>query len=178
MKGRIHALCWLLGAVSLAASADNGQLTVVQNRGGVSALPYYQAMDLSPIGTALVRPDEAEAPEAPIHPFSEADMLPVRSALLSPGNAERQSMDAPGLRPLFLVGDDELSRTWLHQRAGSLRALGAVGLVVNVDSAEELARLRGLAPDLTLSPAYGDDLAQRLGIRHYPVLITSTGLEQ
>lgn len=162
----------------MAAFADNGQLTVVQNRGGVSASPYYQAMDLSPIGTALGRPDQAEIPEVQIHPFSEADMLPVRSALLSPGKVERQSMDATGLRPLFLVGDDELSRNWLHQRAGSLRALGAVGLVVNVESAEGLARLRGMAPDLTLSPAFGDDLAQRLGIRHYPVLITATDLEQ
>ena len=38
--------------------------------------------------------------------------------------------------------------------------------------------LRRLAPGLTLSPASGDDLAQRLGLRHYPVLITSTGVEQ
>ena len=28
-----------------------------------------------------------------------------------------------------------------------------------------------------LSPASGDDLAQRLGIQHYPVLITATGIE-
>nr|MBF3175129.1 DUF2859 domain-containing protein [Pseudomonas aeruginosa] len=30
----------------------------------------------------------------------------------------------------------------------------------------------------TLAPASGDDLAQRLGLRHYPVLITATGIEQ
>ena len=34
------------------------------------------------------------------------------------------------------------------------------------------------ADSATLSPASGDDLAQRLGLRHYPVLITSTGVEQ
>ena len=37
--------------------------------------------------------------------------------------------------------------------------------------------LRRLAPGLMLSPISGDDLAQRLGIRHYPVLITATGIE-
>lgn len=178
MKARFHALCWLLGIVSLSASADGTPLIVVQERGGVSALPYYQAMDLPPIGTPIARPEQVEVPTAPIQPLSEADMLPVRSALLSPGRVERRSMDAAGFRPLFLVGDDELSRTWLHQRAASLRTLGAVGLVVNVESAEGLADLRGLASGLTLTPVSGDDLAQRLEIRHYPVLITATGLEQ
>jgi integrating conjugative element protein (TIGR03765 family) len=38
--------------------------------------------------------------------------------------------------------------------------------------------LRRLAPGLTLAPASGDDFAQRLGLRHYPVLITATGIEQ
>ncbi|MNE90682.1 hypothetical protein D3C80_1882240 [compost metagenome] len=53
-----------------------------------------------------------------------------------------------------------------------------MGLVVNVESAAALAALRKLAPGLNLSPASGDDLAQRLGLRHYPVLIMSTGIEQ
>jgi len=105
-------------------------------------------------------------------------MLPVKSALLSPGSVERRPIQAPGLQPLFLVGDDELSRTWLRQHAASLLELNAVGLVVNFDSAEGLARLRELAPGLTLSPVSGDDLAQRLELRHYPVLITATGIEQ
>lgn len=178
MKARLHALCWLLGIMSLSASADNTPLIVVEDRGGVSTLPYYQAMDLPPIGAPLVQPEYVEVPTAPTQPISETDMLPVSSALLSPGTVERRSIMATGLRPLFLVGEDERSRNWLHQRAASLRALGAVGLVVNVDTAEGLARLRDLASGLTMSPASGDDLAQRLEIRHYPVLITATGIEQ
>jgi integrating conjugative element protein (TIGR03765 family) len=58
-----------------------------------------------------------------------------------------------------------------------LRELQAVGLVVNVGSSEALAGLRRLAPGLTLSPTQADDLALRLGIRHYPVLMTATGIE-
>ncbi len=49
--------------------------------------------------------------------------------------------------------------------------------MVNVGTAEALASLRRVAPDLMLSPVSGDDLAERLGVHHYPVLITATGIE-
>lgn len=104
-------------------------------------------------------------------------MLPVRSTGLSPGDEPRRVIRAPGLTPLFLVGDDDRSRAWLRQRRVTLEELRAVGLVVNVATPRSLAELRRLAPRLTLSPVSGDDLAQRLGIRHYPVLITATGIE-
>ena len=59
-----------------------------------------------------------------------------------------------------------------------LQRLRAVGLVVQVDSIAGLEQLRALAKGLTLSPVAADDLAKRLGIRHYPVLITATAIEQ
>jgi integrating conjugative element protein (TIGR03765 family) len=40
-----------------------------------------------------------------------------------------------------------------------------------------MARLRAVAPGLTLAPVAADDLAERLSIRHYPALITRTGIE-
>lgn len=178
MKCRLQTLCWLLGMASLMASADDTQLIVVEDRGGVSALLYYQALDLPPMDAPVRPPMRDEEPVAPTQPFSEADMLPARSALLSPGRVERRSIQAPGLSPMFLVGDDEHSEAWLRQRAGSLRAIDAVGLVVNVETAEGLARLRELVPGLPLSPASGDDLARRLDLKHYPALITATGIEQ
>jgi integrating conjugative element protein (TIGR03759 family) len=83
-----------------------------------------------------------------------------------------------GLRPFVVIGDDEASRAWLQRRAAALRERGAVGLVVNVETAQGLARLRALAPGVPLAPVAGDDLADRLGLRHYPALITATGIEQ
>jgi hypothetical protein len=65
---------------------------------------------------------------------AEAAMLPVRSARLSPGDEPRRVIRAPGLTPLFLVGDDDRSRAWLRQRRAALQELRAVGLVVNVDA--------------------------------------------
>lgn len=168
----LAVLPWL----SFAALAQSPPLVVVENKGGASALPYYEALNLQPRAD---RPaPRIELPRVPNHAFDEEAMLPVRSALLSPGDVARRVIQAPGLRPLFLVGEDDRSRAWLHQRASALRELGAVGLVVQVESPQALASLRALIPGLMLAPASGDELAQRLGLRHYPVLVTATGIEQ
>lgn len=178
MRRLLYVGLMLLGP-SISPSYVNAQpLVIVEDKGGVSALPYYRALNLQTNPSRDVQPSALL--EAPVPPagHSEADMLPVRSTLLTPGVVERRVIEAPGLHPLFLVGDDERSRTWLRQRGDVLREVGAVGLVVNVDSSAALDELRRLAPGLTLSPVAGDDLARRLGIRHYPVLITATGIEQ
>ncbi|WP_349608023.1 integrating conjugative element protein [Cupriavidus sp. DF5525] len=166
----------LLIATTATAQSTTQPLIVVEDRGGVSALPYYQT--LNPQGAGPAKPAAPmPAPRIGGPAEAEAAMLPVRSARLSPGDEPRRVIRAPGLTPLFLIGDDDRSRAWLLQRRGALQELRAVGLVVNVASPEALAALRRLAPGLMLSPASGDDMAQRLGIRHYPVLITSTGIE-
>ena len=151
-------------------------LIVVEDKGGTSALPYYRALnpqDAQPGQPTMPQP----APRIGGPADAEAAMLPVRSARLSPGDEPRRVIRAPGLTPLFLVGDDDRSRAWLKQRRVELQAQRAVGLVVNVATPEALAALRRLAPGLVLLPVSGDDLAQRLGIKHYPVLITATGIE-
>lgn len=182
---KVHNCCWLtvwLAAASTPTIAEP-PLIVVENAGGASAKPYYQALQLPGNPPALTTPAptasalaQANAPP-PARRLSEADLLPVRSTLLSPGDAARRALEAPGLRPLFLIGDDPRSRNWLRQRLPALRALGAAGLVVNVESEAALQSLRALAGGTPLSPAPGDDLAQRLGIRHYPVIITATSIE-
>lgn len=172
---------WLV-ALSTPTVADPPPLIVVEHAGGTSATPYYQALRLParPAPSTSATPSLEELPP-PTRRFSEADMLPVRSALLSPGlspgDVPRRALAAPGLSPFFLIGDDPRSRAWLRQRVPALRALGAVGRVVNVESLAALESLRELADGVPLSPAPGDDLAQRLGIRHYPVLITATRIE-
>lgn len=177
MNARLIATCVL----ALSASGPllaNPPLIVVEDRGGTtSALPYYHALNLQPTDGPVSTP-AIQVPQPPARGFSEADMLPVRSALLTPGDVVPRVIQAPGLVPLFLVGDDDRSHAWLRQHHAALQALGAVGLVVNVTSPADLDALRRQAPGLTLSPVSGDDLAQRLGLRHYPVLITATGIEQ
>jgi integrating conjugative element protein (TIGR03765 family) len=84
----------------------------------------------------------------------------------------------PGLQPFFLVGDDPQSLVWLRQHAVKLQALKAAGLAVEVADAHALARIRAAAPGIAIVPVNGNDIATRLQIEHYPVLITATALEQ
>jgi len=165
----ITAAVWLSPAT---AQSPASPLIVVEDRGGSPALPYYDA--LAPQAETLSPQLGAVTPRG----YSETDMLPVRSTRLTPGAVEQRSIQAPGLTPLFLIGDDDRSRAWLGQRLAALQRLGAVGLVVNVKTPAALQALRKLAQGLELVPVAADDLAQRLGLNHYPVLITSTGIEQ
>ncbi|MBO9831230.1 integrating conjugative element protein [Xanthomonas phaseoli] len=151
-------------------------LIVVEDRGGVPAQPYYDDLGLPPQRTEGGLPLSATPPPPMQH--GEAALLPVRSTRLSPGAVDARPLDAQGLTPFFLVGDDPRSRTWLRQRQDQLRSLRAAGLVVNVESQQALDALRSLAPGLALFPASGDDLARRLGLRHYPALLTATRIEQ
>eukprot|EP01132_Coremiostelium_polycephalum_P015871 gene15871-19131_t len=108
----------------------------------------------------------------------ETWILPVRSSLLSPGQITSRALNMPGLRPFFLVGEDTQSLAWLRQRATELQEIGAAGLAVEVADTGALARIRAAAPSVTILPVNGNDIATRLQIEHYPVLITATSLEQ
>ena len=172
----LTGLLVLLAGLPLTLHAGE-PLIVVEDHGDTSALPYYEALSLQPRANAPARPP-IPTPQVPATPADEAAMLPVRSAKLTPGTVARRVIEAPGLRPFVVVGDDKASRDWLQRRAAALRERGVVGLVVNVETVQGLARLRALAPGVPLAPVSGDDLAERLGLRHYPALITATGIEQ
>lgn len=181
MKKR--APVWVTASTAFAlgfacgAGASDGPI-VVADHGGDSALPYYRALNLQPrTQRATGAPRALPIPLMPKNRYTEADMLPVHSSRLTMGTENARVIAIAGLSPFFLIGDDATSRAWLVVRRDALRALQAIGFVVEVDTAADLQSLRQLAPGLTLVPASADDLAQRLGIRHYPVLITPTAIE-
>ncbi|QKZ04194.1 integrating conjugative element protein [Pseudomonas eucalypticola] len=105
-------------------------------------------------------------------------VLPIHSARLSPGPVAPRELEMPGMTPLFLVGQDPLSLQWLSEHAQALQALGASGLAVDVADSDALQRIQATAPELPIWPVSGDDIAARLQLEHYPVLITPTALEQ
>ncbi|MBF8740692.1 integrating conjugative element protein [Pseudomonas guariconensis] len=118
------------------------------------------------------------APNAQPDPRALTWALPVHSARLSPGAVPPRTLKLPGFTPLFLVGNDAASLEWLSQHAQRLQDLGASGLAVEVADAQALRRIQSAAPGLDIWPVSGDDIAERLELQHYPVLITPTGLEQ
>src|SRR3546814_16040141 len=74
----------LITATPLSAMHASEPLIVVEDHGGVSALPYYEALNLQPRTGAVQRPP-IPIPQIPPSMDAEAQMLPVRSAKLTPG---------------------------------------------------------------------------------------------
>ena len=70
-----------------------------------------------------------------------------------------------------------VSRTWLAQHRERLAAIGAVGMLVQAESADDLDAIARLADGLPILPASASDIARVLGIKHVPVLISRRGIE-
>lgn len=164
LKIIISALLFSLSCASHAA------LTVVADLGGESTAPLFEA---------IAPPDDEKSSPAQVVPLESAvAVFPVVSSRLHPGSVISRPLSLPGMTPLFIMGDDPLSIRWLAQQRATLKSLNAIGLVVNVVSADRLEKLRQHADGLTLLPASGDDLAVRLQLSTYPMLITDSGLSQ
>ncbi|OPA89667.1 integrating conjugative element protein [Pseudomonas fluorescens] len=165
-----------LGALILVVSTFSwAALNGVEDSGWTSTSPHHRILNAPPERTST---KATPLPLVPLNPYSEADMLPVKSERLSPGKVENRVTNTPGLAPIFLIGDDDLSRRWLTSRKEVLQQLKAVGLVVNVQRLGALTELRNLGEGLAMVPASADELAEHLGIQHYPLLITASGIEQ
>ena len=53
-----------------------------------------------------------------------------------------------------------------------------MGMLVQADTLEDLRTIAELADGLSILPASASDIAKALGISHYPVLISTHGIEQ
>lgn len=159
---------FIVTALIAFSPAALAELNVIADLGGQSTQAIFEAVNRQD-----TPPEPAATPEQ-----GEAAMLPVITPELSPGDVTPRALQLPGIGALFIIGDDSYSRQWLQQNARQLKARNAAGLIVNVESISSLAALRGLAPGLQLAPSSGSELARRLQLTHYPVLITDSGLSQ
>ncbi|MBO1810902.1 integrating conjugative element protein [Serratia ureilytica] len=165
---------FLLASLCLVTTSALAQLNVIADLGGEDATPYFEGINRQEgaQSSPAVPPALASSADA------EAAMLPVATPELTPGDVVDRPLQLPGIGALFLVGEDEVSRAWLQVNAEQLKSRYAAGLVVNVSSLTALQALRELAPGVPMAPASGSELARRLQLAHYPVLITDTGLTQ
>ena len=186
-------LCWwILLCGLLANSPASAELDVIHDSG--QTRPLGPLLDpLLADGPQPGAPGHFEDPSGP-GPNSGsipgkgmlARLLPVRSPGLQPG-ALVDTVPAPGVlarlsqgnpRPFFLVGSDPFSLRWLAANAKTLRETGAVGLLVQAETGEDVRRVGEAAQGLPVTPGSGSDLARALGIHRYPVLITRDGFMQ
>jgi len=162
---------FLLFGLCLVTSTALANLHVIADVGGEDASPYFDGINA-----------QGETPASPAGQpgigDAQASMLPVSTPELSPGEVADRPLQLPGIGALFIVGDDDASRSWLQANADGLRSRHAAGLVVNVSNLPALQSLQALVPGVPMAPASGSELARRLQLSNYPVLITDTGLSQ
>ncbi len=158
------ALLCLLGAASFASA----ELTVIFDNGRAKPLSDY----LGPLES--VKSDKVP-PTSDKQQVGAADvqsLLPIRSPGLTPGRLNPRAHYAPFARAFFLIGSDAFSKRWLRQHRKALKQMGAVGLLVEATSLEDLRAIAKLADGLPITPASGSDIAKAIGISHYPAGIS------
>ncbi len=142
--------------------------TVIYDSGNTQSLMGY-----------LVSINPADGPRKTRPSQRMPHVYPVITAELSPNTVTPRAINYPHLQqPLFIVGYDALSFRWLQTVQPTLRHHQAVGLVVNVDTEQQFEAIQALVPDLELYPGSGSQLAKEIDLQHYPVLISTTRIEQ
>lgn len=182
-RRQLSALSILL-ALSVSASAE---LIVI-----------YDSGDTLPLAPYLISLQPAEPPMPPsigANALSQREkrgaadirnLLPIRSPGLTPAAVSMHTVSEEALkrlalgnaRPFFLIGSDLLSQRWLQTRRTELQRLGAVGMLIQAETPADVRRIAELADGLPITLGSASDIARALGIEHYPVLISSRGLEQ
>jgi integrating conjugative element protein (TIGR03765 family) len=169
---------WFRGVVAVLAlypAIAGAALTVIYDSGDTQPIaPFleaFEAGDAFPQQSPVVKRPQLGAADP-------ESLLPIQSPGLTPGPVQARAHDRPFSRPFFLIGSDVRSRQWLQDHRERLKEIGAVGMLVEAETLEDLRVIAELANGLSILPASGSDIAQALGISHYPVLISTHSIEQ
>jgi integrating conjugative element protein (TIGR03765 family) len=157
-------------AALLAAVPAMGELTVIHEAPGTRPLSDF-------LGTSGQTPTPRPLPQAPAA-WDLRSLLPIHSPGLTPGPVAAREHALSLAQPVFLIGADELSKAWLARHRARLETLGAIGLLVEVETQADLEVIAALAGVLPIVPVPATDIAAMLGLEHYPVCITATRLWQ
>jgi integrating conjugative element protein (TIGR03765 family) len=166
-------LCFL--GVLLLPALVAAELTVIHDSGDTRPLaPLLEALGAKvPSGGK-----RADAYYPNLGAANIERLLPIRSPGLTAGKAVPRPVEQRFARPFFLIGADPVSREWLAKNRAKLVRIGAVGMLVQAETADDLRSIAELANGLPILPAPATDIAAALGLSHYPVLISSEGIAQ
>jgi len=170
---------WSLCLVPLAATAA---LTVVYDSGDTRSIaPYIAVFDTDALNQMQQPSPMGQNEHSALVP-EPVLQLPIRTPQVSPGPVDPQPLPLPAgvalPRPFFLVGADKLSRDWLALHRDRLIEIQAIGMLVDADTADDVAAIKAIANGLPILPASASDIVAPLQITHIPVLISERGIEQ
>ncbi len=165
---------WLLIGILLMPVLAWSEVTIIFDSGNTRPLaPYLEILEDSERSTNRPSTSDPKLGAADIK-----SLLPIHSPGLTLGFVPSQKFNRPFARPFFLIGSDQYSRQWLIKHRDHLKAISAVGMLVQAETIADLQAIARLTGGLPIMPASGADIARALGVSHYPVLVTSQGIEQ
>ena len=180
----------LLLSLGLSAKAL-AELTVIYDTGQTQPLaPLLEPLlaDDSPSSGPTVSStlDPSSNPLSSDGPADLRNLLPVRSPGLTVGDIAGSALRPEVLarlaqgnpRPFFLIGSDATSLRWLASHRDVLEDIGAVGMLIQAETENDVRRVAQVAQGLSITLGSGSDLAAALAIDRYPVLITPDGIRQ
>ena len=169
MKFRLRLKSMVSAALTVMTLPALSEPVVIYDNGRTRSLPAV------PNKISVQIPSSSALKKSPTY-FSG---LPVSTVSMSPGRVEARVINRPDLtQPIFIVGADPMSLRWLETHRERLRQLNALGIAVNVETPQQLDQLRQVSGGVPVNPVAGDKIALQLGLAHYPVLVSSTHIEQ
>ena len=154
------------------------ELIEISDHGGISPSLYYERItkDDPQENTPMGQPFNSEQVEQ----YALKNRLPIQSKLLTPGRVKAQKWQQQAFMgtSIALVGYDKTSVKWIKLKKKQLQKQGTVIMLVNVKTEQQVKKIQAFLPGNQILAMSGDDVARQLKIRHYPVLITSKGVEQ
>ena len=168
MQRLVGLLCSLLCLLLCSGAHAREPLTVIYDSGDTLPLEPYLPKR-APQEKTTTRDAKRQLP------FN----LPITTPSMKPGKVTVTPKELRYLqRPLFLVGADQISRGWLIEKREQLIRIGAVGLLVEAKDRQEIEAVLAIAEGLRLVPASAEGFATKLGLSHYPILLSKEGWEQ
>jgi len=176
----------LLLSLGLSAKAL-AELTVIYDNGQTRPLaPLLEPLMADDAPTSEPAESATLNPSSSYGPADLRNLLPVRSPGLTVGDIAGSALRPEVLarlaqgnpRPFFLIGSDAMSLRWLASHRDVLEDLGAVGMLIQAETENDVRRVAEVVQGLSITLGSGSDLAAALGINRYPVLITPDGIRQ
>ena len=168
LRTTLHRQC--LGALVVATISPHCLAALTTIHEGGPTVPIGQYMSVF-----TPKPAESATATGTTLPIS----FPIITASMRPGQLPQPlRLRTAGwlTAPMFMIGDDPLSRRWLAANRERLLRAGAAGLAVNVPTLDAFKALRALAPEIPMAVGSVEGLARHSGLTTYPLFVSVDGI--